>query len=102
MGQMSCTNMETQWKYKQHEELGRGQRTTNMTRKGLGYQISSMNWRQKMYSRLLTKCGVIEDLLYSIRNMIVVKEMLQLNVTWKLLMPLYREYSVMLREVEQM
>ena len=49
-----------------YEELGRGQRNKKMTKKGLEYQISLMKEkRQKMYSRLLTKCGVVDDLLYA-------------------------------------
>ena len=36
--------------------------------------------RQKMYSRLLRKCSVVEDLLYSSRNVIAFEEeMSQLN-----------------------
>ena len=45
-----------------YEELARGQRTNKMTKKGLEYQISLMMGKiQKMYSRLLRKCGVVED-----------------------------------------
>ena len=58
--------------------------------------------RQKIYSRLLRKCGVVEDLLYSSRNMIAVEEeMSQLNDMFKLLISLHREYGVMLSEKEQ-
>ena len=86
-----------------YEELGRGQRTKKMTKKGLEYQISLMKEeRQKIYSRLLRKCGVVEDLLYSSRNMIAVEEeMSQLNDMFKLLISLHREYGVMLSEKEQ-
>ena len=81
-------------------ELRRGQKTKKITKKVLEYQISLIKKkRQKMYSRLLRKCGLVEDLLYSSRNMIAVKEeMLQLNVMFKLLMSLHREYSAMLSE----
>ena len=72
-----------------YEELGRG-------------QISLMKEkRQKMYSRLLRKCGVVEDLLYSSRNMIAIKEEM-LNDMFKPLMSLHREYGAMLSEEEQM
>ena len=54
------------------------------------------------YSRLLKKCGMVGDLLYSNRNMIAHKEMLQLNDMLKLLMSLHREYGVILSEEEQM
>ena len=83
-----------------YAELRRGQKTKKITKKVLEYQISLIKKkRQKMYSRLLRKCGLVEDLLYSSRNMIAVKEeMLQLNVMFKLLMSLHREYSVMLSE----
>ena len=58
--------------------------------------------RQKMCSRLLRKCEVFEDLLYSSRNMIAVKEeMSQLNDMFKLLMSLHQEYRAMLSEKEQ-
>ena len=86
-----------------YEELGRGQRTKKMTKKGLEYQISLMKEkRQKMYSRLLRKCGVVEDLLYSSRNMIAIKEMSQLNDLFKLLMSLHREYGAILSKEKQM
>ena len=56
-----------------------------------------------MYSRLLRKCGMIEDLLYSSRNIIAVEEeMSQLNDMFKLLMSLHRKYGAMLSEEEQM
>ena len=52
--------------------------------------------RQKMYSGLLRKCDVFEDLLYSNRNMIAVEEeMSQFNHMVKPLMPLHREYGAM-------
>ena len=87
-----------------YEELGRGQKTKKKTKKGLEYQISLMKKkRQKMYSRLLKKCGVVEDLIYSSRNKIAVEEeMSQLNDTFKLLMSLHREHGSMLSEEEQM
>ena len=85
-----------------YEKQGRGQITKKMTKKGLEYHISLMKEkRQKIYSRLLRKCGVIEDLLSS--NMIAVEEeMLHLNDMLKLLMPLHRAYGTMLSEEEQM
>ena len=85
-----------------YEELGRGQRIKKMTKKVLEYQISLMKEkRQKMYSRLLRKCGMVEDLLYSSRNMIAIKEEM-LNDMFKPLMSLHREYGAMLSEEEQM
>ena len=46
---------------------------------------------------------MVEDLLYSSRNMIAVEEeMLQLNDMFKLLMSLHREYGVVLSEEGQM
>ena len=57
-----------------YEEHGRGQRTKKMTTKGLEYQISLMKEKRQMYSRLLRKCGMVEDLLYSSRNTIAVEE----------------------------
>ena len=70
-----------------YEKLGRGQKTKKMTKKGLEYQISLMKEkRQKIYSRLLRKCGMAEGLLYSSRSMITIEEeMLQLNDMLKLL-----------------
>ena len=54
-----------------YEELGRGQRTKKMTKKGLEYQLSLMKEkRQNMYSRFFRKWGVVEDFPYSSRNMI--------------------------------
>ena len=48
-----------------YEELGRGQRTKKMTKKGLEYQISLMKEkRQKMYSLLLRKCIIVEDFFF--------------------------------------
>ena len=56
---------------KVYEELGRGQRTKKMTKKGLEYQLSLMKEkRQNMYSRFFRKWGVVEDFPYSSRNMI--------------------------------
>ena len=87
-----------------YEELERDQRTKKMTKKGLEYQISLMKEkRQKIYSRLLRNCGMVEDLLYSSRNMIAIKEeMSQLNDLFKLLISLHREYGAMLSEEKQM
>ena len=48
--------------------------------------------RQKMYSRLLRKCSVVEDLLCSSRNVIEEEEMSQLNDM----------FGAMLSEEEQM
>ena len=46
---------------------------------------------------------MVEDLLYSSRNMIVAEEELsKLNDIFKLLMSLHREYGAMLSEEEQM
>ena len=86
-----------------YEELGTDLKTKKMTKKGLEYQISLMKEkRQKMYSRLLRKCDVVEDLLSSSRNMIAIEEETsQLNM-FKLLMSLHREYGDMLKEEEQM
>ena len=86
-----------------YEELGRSQRIKKMTKKGLEDQISLTKEKmQKMHSRLLRKCGVVEDLLYSSRNMTAIEEMSQLNDMFKLLMSLHREHVAMLSEEEQM
>ena len=56
--------------------------------------------RYKMYSRVLRKCCMVEDLLYS--NMIAIEEeMSQHNDMFKVLMSLHREYGVMLSKEEQ-
>ena len=75
-----------------YEELGRGQRTKKMTKKGLEYQISLMKEkRQKMYSLLLRKCIMVEDFFFLSRNMIAVdEEMSQLKDMFQLLMSLHR------------
>ena len=58
--------------------------------------------KQIITSSLLRKCGIVEDLLYSSRNMIAIEEeMLQLNM-FKLLMSMHREYSVTLSKEQQM
>ena len=44
-------------------DLGKGQRTKKMTKKGLEYQISLMKEKSQMYPRLFRKCDVVEDLL---------------------------------------
>ena len=75
-----------------YEELGRGQRTKKMTKKGLEYQTSLMKEkRQKMYSLLLRKCIMVEDFFFLSRNMIAVdEEMSQLKDMFQLLMSLHR------------
>ena len=75
-----------------YEELGRGQRTKKMTKKGLEYQISLIKEkRQKMYSLLLRKCIMVEDFFFLSRNMIAVdEEMSQLKDMFQLLMSLHR------------
>ena len=66
--------------------FGRGQRMKNPSSKGREYKLSQItDKRQRMYSRLLSKGGAIEDLLYSSMNKVAVEEELaQFNETQKL------------------
>ena len=68
------------------------------------YEISLMKEkRQKIYSRLLRKCEVVEDFFYSSRNVIAVEEeMSQFNDIFRLLMSPHTEYGVMLSQEEQL
>ena len=59
----------------QQEDLGRSQRSRELTSKGLEYKISLLKERrEKTYSRLARKCNAVEDLLYSSKNKVVVEE----------------------------
>ena len=65
----------------QQEDLGRSQRSRELTSKGLEYKISLLKERrEKTYSRLARKCNAVEDLLYSSRKKAAAEEeMLQIN-----------------------
>ena len=66
--------------------FGRGQRLRKPSSKGRQYKLSQIkDKRQRLYFRLLSKSGTIEDLLYSSKNKVAVEEELtQFNDILKL------------------
>ena len=58
-----------------HSSFGREQRVNKPSSKGREYKLSQIkDKRQRLYFRLLRKSGAIEDLFYSSKNKVAVKE----------------------------
>ena len=86
----------------QQEDLGRSQRSRELTSKGLEYKISLLKERrEKTYARLARKCNAVEDLLYSSKNKAAAEEMLQINDLTKLLVSLHDECNELLGEEDR-
>ena len=75
-----------------------GKRKGKPTERWLAYQTSQLEKRRrKLHSRLLRKSSVLDELLYSVRNIEAVSEqILQIDGVFKMLIEVHREYNSLL------
>ena len=79
-------------------EIGPGKRKSKPTERRLACQTSQLEQRgRKLHSRLLRKSSAVDELLYSVKNVEVVREqMLQIDRVFKMLVEVHREYNSLL------
>ena len=78
-------------------EIEPGKRKSKPTERWLAYQTSQLEERMKLHSRLLRKSSAVDELLYSVKNVEVVREqMLQIDRVFKMLVEVHREYNSLL------
>ena len=78
-------------------------RSRTMTEKGKSFKLSTLKERrEKINARLQRKSSAIEDLLFSIRNLVAVEEKLaQFNDLFKMLLGVHEEYNALLEDEER-
>ena len=79
-------------------EIGPGKRKRKPTERWLACQTSELEEKgRKLHSRLLRKSSAVDELLYSVKNVEVVREqMLQIDGVFKMLVEVHREYNSLL------
>ena len=78
-------------------------RRRNLAEKGRAYRATVLKERrEKIKGRMMRKCGVIEDFLFSKKSRIAVeKELAQFNDLFKMLLSIHEEYSQVLDDEER-
>ena len=78
-------------------------RRRNLAEKGRAYRATVLKeMREKIKGRMMRKCGVIEDFLFSKKSRIAVeKELAQFNDLFKMLLSIHEEYSQVLDDEER-
>ena len=78
-------------------------RRRKLTERGRAYRSTLLKERkEKINGRMMRKCRIIEDLLFSNKNRIAVEEELaQFNELFKMLLSIHEEYSQLLDDDER-
>ena len=78
----------------------RSRRPRNLTEKGAAYKLQTLKERRrKINGRLIRKYSTIEDLLFSSRNAVIVKE--QFNDLFKMVLSVHKEWNGLVQDEER-
>ena len=82
----------------ENEVTGVSSRRTKLTDKGSAYTTTVLKERrEKINRRMMKKCSIVEDLLFSNKNRVVVgEELTQFNELFRMLLSIYEEYNQLL------